>query len=70
MNIGAMIAAITIAALIALAADRPPASRLVQTDYCAVDQPVMARNPRTGKSKKMWVPGYAPCSQQDIYREI
>lgn len=70
MNVRAGILAVTISLLIGIAAHPLPPSRLVQTDYCFQQYRAAAKNPVTGEVVFGWARGYAPCSQQDVYRQI
>lgn len=65
-----LVLTLTILAIIFLVANRPPPSRMVQVDCCVVDQHVAVKNPTTGEWMTGWGKGYAPCDQQDIYRNI
>ena len=60
----------TLIVLISMYVDRLPPSRLVQTDYCVVTFRGAGKDPETGEMKFGWAMGYAPCDQQDIYRNI
>jgi hypothetical protein len=69
----------TIAALLCMWADSPPAPppsyletlvpHVSQVDYCEIDEWAAAKD-RLGQWEKFWSEGYGPCSLQDRFREI
>lgn len=67
--IRAVIFSATISALLCMYLDRPKPVKVVQTDYCMVDKRVAGKDDM-GRWRFAWGKMYAPCSQQDIYRNI
>lgn len=64
-----LILTLTILALIFMAANQNPPSRMVQTDYCVVDMRVAGKDD-LGHWRFGWGKMYRPCVEQDIFREI
>jgi hypothetical protein len=62
-----LVLALTICAIICIAANKSPPSRLVQTDYCQVDKRIAFRHPETGQWVFGWGSGFGPCNQQDRF---
>ncbi len=65
----AVIIAATLAALVALYADRNPPSRMVQVDYCPVTARAAAKDD-AGEYHFFWVEMYRPCGELDRYENI
>ncbi|MEH2501258.1 hypothetical protein V1290_000069 [Bradyrhizobium sp. AZCC 1578] len=63
------IIAVTICALVAIAANRPQPVKDNQVPYCVIVEKAAQRD-RFGNWHVGWGQGYGPCSLQDIYREI
>lgn len=61
---------LTILALIFIAANQNPPSRMVEVAYCVVDVRAAGKNPLTGEYEYGWAKMYRPCSEQDIFRQI
>lgn len=62
-----LVLTLTILALIFMAANQNPTSRMVQTDYCVIDMRVAGKHPLTGEWIYGWGQGYGPCNQQDKF---
>jgi hypothetical protein len=69
MMLRTLIVALTIGVLINLLLDRPAPSRLVQVDYCVVDERVAGKD-EYGVWHFEWAPMYSPCSELDRYENI
>jgi hypothetical protein len=64
-----LVLTLTLVALIFLAAHQPTPVKTVQVDYCVVDKRVAGQDAR-GMWHFGWGKLYAPCSEQDIFRNI
>lgn len=62
-----LVLTLTILALIFMAANQNPPSRMVETPYCVVDVRAAGKNPLTGEYEFGWVQMYRPCSEQDRF---
>lgn len=67
--IRAVIFSATIAALLCMYLDRPKPVKAVQVDYCVADKRVAGKD-ENGEWHFAWGKMYAPCDQQDIFRDI
>lgn len=68
-SLRAALAAATIAALFSMWRDTPEPARLIQVDYCVVDKRVAGKD-ELGNWHFAWGEMYAPCNQQDRFRQI
>lgn len=59
----AFILTCTILALIFIAANQNPPSRMVEVAYCVVDVRAAGRNPLTGEYEYGWAKMYRPCEE-------